>query len=126
MTAIQNLHSAIKALYAANDSFRKGEISSVTHGQRRESALIDALCAMAESFGVTLERPVYIDACGEISVVCLQNCTSYGEKFVKWLNESNPRCGTGVAVLLPESRWCRINHFSVECMVIGFSRECSE
>lgn len=126
MTAIQNLHASIKALYAANDSFRKGEISSITHGQRREAALIDALCAMAESFGVTLERPVSIDSRGDISVVCPQNCPPYGEQFVKWLNESSPRCGTGIAVLLPESRWCRINHFSLELMVIEYSRERSE
>lgn len=46
-------------------------------------------------------------------------CGHFGKRFADLLNQYNPRTGLSPsATLLPESGWCRMNHFDAERVVL--------
>lgn len=113
-----------EALDAVNKAFAAGQLSSVEHSRKRESALCEALVQMAQSLGCDLELPISIDSRGELRIVTkgkgLREAGSgqYGLAFSEWLNTANPRTGVQPgAHLLPESGWCYLNHFEAERLV---------
>lgn len=121
------LKQAVARLTETHQLFAKGELSSVAHGDQRETALAAALIALAATHGVTLEGPLHIDSRGEFRLVACPADGSpaklgggrYGAEFAAILNQHHPRCGVlPTAVLDSASNWCYMNHFEVERMVV--------
>jgi len=124
---------AVGRLNRANiDFFQTRTLSSVDHKHAREAALADALGAMAEDFGVKLQRPLQINSRGEFAIVALNadgsdpsrsvKATNQFGAFADHLNPHNPRTGTQPgAHMIPENGWCYINHFEIERMVLSFA-----
>lgn len=127
----QNFRQAIAELNNVNEDFQAGRISSVSHAHAREAALIAAMNALAEQFGVKLAPMHGIDARGDLHIVALDadkdprlGSGHYGYEFAELLNTARPRTGIAYnAVLYAESGWCYLNHFEVERLVQRFFAE---
>lgn len=124
-------------LYATSDyKLRAGQSEAVCYcggmktpidiARLRENRIARGLTKIATRHGVTLRGPLHIDANGEFSVVASNGTDKDGpndpcgkfKTFAAVLNMHNPRCGIAPgAVLLPESGWCRLNHFDAENLV---------
>lgn len=118
--------TAMTDLASIHQQFADNQISSVEHGNRRDSALAAALTAMAADFGLKLEQSMRIDSRGEYALVVLHpdgrpsNMGSgrYGEEYAEILGRHSPRTGILPArSMSPDNGWCRINHFDAERMV---------
>lgn len=117
----------VDALCSATLQFNTGKIAAYPFSVQRGDLLGKALQCLAASHGVTLETPLHIDSRGEFSIVALPadgsspklGCGPYGEAFAAILNQHRPRQGINPGVVLPESGWCRMNHFEVEKMVLN-------
>jgi hypothetical protein len=104
------------------------KLTPLQEAYRREKRIAHALMILANKHDVTLRTPLAIDANGEFSIVASNGtqedgpndfCGHFGT-FAAILNEHNPRCGIAPgASLLPQSGWCRMNHFDVEKMVFS-------
>ncbi len=96
----------------------------------RESALSNCLLHMAAHHGVTLQKPLYINARGEYSIVALHpdgrrpdvdGCGPYGTAFSEYLTQHNPRTGEQPGARLDaRNGWCWMHHFDVQRMVGAF------
>lgn len=124
--------SAVDALQDAHKRFKNGEASPVMHSNLRQSALVIALTELAEAHDVKLQLPLGIDSNGEFSLVAMpadgsspQNgCGRYGDEFADLLNGYQPRTGTWPgATMLPESGYCKMNHFEVERMIVDVANK---
>lgn len=109
--------SAVEALAIAQQAGGALQI-----GNAREAALIDGLMAIAEAAGALLQRPVSIDAGGEISVFGIRDkfgfSTAYGADFAALISAIPRRTGFSTkSPVLPENSWCYINHFDVEALI---------
>ncbi len=113
--------AALSAVDALNRAEQAG--APVQVGAARELALIEGLMAIAEAAGASLERPVGIDARGEISVIGIRDnigaSKAYGADFAALISAVPRRTGTVSTETpsLPESGWCRIHHFDVEKLI---------
>ncbi len=121
---------AIAALDETTEAFKAGRVLPWPHSQARGAALCQALVAMAASLGADIEDPITIDSRGELRCVSKQGTTgkadraSFGAEFARWLNTASPRTGVAPgAVMLPESSWCYLNHFSVEKLVQAYAHD---
>lgn len=121
-----DFRTAVIGLREAHTKFKSGELKSVPHSDMRQQHLGAALQALAGLYGVMLRGPHYIDSNGEYSLAALkdagsnpsvQGCAPFGE-FAAVLNPHSPRTGIMPCALTSDSGWCRINHFSVENMVM--------
>lgn len=119
--------AAVGALKDADELFAKGEIPPLKHSNSRKVALVFALIELAVEHGVTLQLPLEIDANGEFSLVAMPADGSspdygaghFGKSFAELLNAYSPRTGVAPgATMLPESGWCKMNHFKVERMIL--------
>ncbi len=80
---------------------------------------------LARLTGADIERPLGIDANGELPITCRRHrgtgaCESeYGEAFAHFLTQVPTRTGIEARAGLarPDSAWCRINHFALEKMI---------
>lgn len=126
---------AVKELTAAKESFADGQIKPVQFRDLREARLAAALNAMAADLGVKLRQPLHVDSLGEYSIVAIPEDGSlpqygagqFGQKFSAALNRHNPRTGERPgAILIPESGWCRLNHFEAEKMVLEYAEQASQ
>lgn len=125
--AAANLVKEVDALAKATLQFHTGKIGAYPFGVARGEHLGKALQYLAACHGVTLEGPLHIDSRGEFSIVALPadgsspklGCGPYGEAFAAILNQHHPRQGINPGTVLPESGWCRMNHFEVERMVLA-------
>lgn len=117
--------AAVIGLRDAKTKFEANELKSVPYSDLRQQHLSAAVTALASGHGVTLRAPLYIDGNGEYSIVAVEEgrdprmgTGQFGE-FAEVLNPHRPRTGIVPCALSPESGWCRINHFSVENMVMA-------
>lgn len=108
----------------------KARVGGRVAADLRESALSNCLLHMAAHHGVALQKPLYINARGEYSIVALHpdgrrpdvdGCGCYGEAFSAYLTQHNPRTGERPGAHLDaESGWCWMHHFDVQRMVGTF------
>ena len=105
-----------------------GELKPVQAGDKRETALIKGVVAVARYYGDTLKQIVGIDGRGELSIASKPENpfnlagVPFSDSFCEALNtHTRPRCGVlPSAVMEPEhSNWCRVNHFDAERMMFA-------
>lgn len=117
----------LRAIEAARVS---GELKPVQAGDKRETALINGVVAVARYYGDTLKQIVGIDGRGELSIASKPENpfnlagVPFSASFCEALNmHTRPRCGIlPGAVMEPDhSNWCRINHFEAERMVLSIA-----
>lgn len=109
-------------------------LSPLAYSRLREAALIDGLLLLAADFGVTLQKPVCIDANGELPIIATRldddgsplptlytGCAPYGDGFAQVLSKYRPRTGASPASSISgDNGWCYMNHFDVEQMLTEY------
>lgn len=110
--------------------FLAGKLVGVQHKDQREPALCEALDKLAQSFGVQLVTPIFVDSRGELPIQVKQEPlaplgqpsvpqNAFGADFAALLSRYSPRTGVEpTAHLDPANTWCRMHHFMVEKMVL--------
>ena len=126
--AKQEVIEMAKELRAIEAARVSGELKPVQAGDKRETALIKGVVAVARYYGDTLQQIVGIDGRGELSIASKPvkafdlAGAPFSASFCEALNtHTRPRCGIlPGAVMEPEhSNWCRVNHFDAERMVFA-------
>ncbi len=118
---------AISDLKQVHEDFQAGRVSPVEHGAKRETAIITALEALADSLGVQLQKMHSIDARGELHITALDGdkdprlgSGKFGWRFAALLNLAKPRTGVIPCDLTPDAGWCYVNHFAAEKLVLRY------
>lgn len=121
---------AASRLEEVQAQFLAGKLAGMQYKDQREPVLCDALDKLAQSFGVQLVTPIFVDSRGELPIQVKQEPhaplgqpqvpqNTYGEGFAALLSRYSPRTGLEpTAFLDPSNTWCRMNHFMVEKMVL--------
>jgi hypothetical protein len=126
---VSEFQKAAKALVDAMHAFYvEGSLTPVAYKNLREASLTEAITALAEELGVTLEQPLQVDSRGNLGLSVKpadlalgreQGSPSFGEAFSALLNQYMPRTGVATtAHLIPENGWCYLSHFQAEAMVL--------
>jgi hypothetical protein len=119
------LYDAVQRLTQAAAEFESGKLTAVAHSTVREAALSDALRAVAQSYGVTLQEPLQINGNGEFSIVAsrpgetmLNGCGKFGAEFADALNAHHARTGNSPTRISGDNGWCYLHHQEAEAMVL--------
>jgi hypothetical protein len=121
---------AAREMRAIEDARVSGTLRPVQAGDKRETALIKGVMAVARYYGDVLKPICGIDGHGELSLASQpakpfdMAGVPFSAEFCEALNiHTQPRCGMFPgAVMEPQnSNWCWIHHFDGERMVYAIA-----